>query len=209
MNENNVGLRILAGLVLIAAIGMFAVTRLGMKNFLEVSTASSTGPRGVPQAGPRCVAMSVPSLPREPFPHIPAYRSVTEELDAELAVEGALPADLEGVLFNNGAGRYHNASTYYEHPFDGDGRRLERLELGHAREPHRSAELAQHRAEGALRAPRPDHRAAAAPGRVADRRRDARLGAGQAVAQPIPRLPLRQVRRLFPRGPGEKSRRGR
>jgi all-trans-8'-apo-beta-carotenal 15,15'-oxygenase len=48
--------------------------------------------------------------------------SVTQEHDVRLErVEGALPAELRGVLFRNGPGRLELYGQRYGHPFDGDG----------------------------------------------------------------------------------------
>lgn len=48
--------------------------------------------------------------------------SVTQELDCTLPiVEGALPAELRGVLFRNGPGRLELYGQRYGHLFDGDG----------------------------------------------------------------------------------------
>lgn len=78
------------------------------------------------------------SEPPEPFPYVDAYQAVDEELDAELEIcGGALPADLRGVLFNNGAGRYHSAEAHYRHPFDGDGM-LKRIEFRDGRAFYRN-----------------------------------------------------------------------
>jgi all-trans-8'-apo-beta-carotenal 15,15'-oxygenase len=45
----------------------------------------------------------------------------TEYSDHPLPVEGELPADLDGVLFRNGGGRFERGGLRYGHPFDGDG----------------------------------------------------------------------------------------
>jgi all-trans-8'-apo-beta-carotenal 15,15'-oxygenase len=48
--------------------------------------------------------------------------TVTEELtDAPLAVEGELPAAIDGLYFRNGPGRFERGGRRYRHPFDGDG----------------------------------------------------------------------------------------
>jgi all-trans-8'-apo-beta-carotenal 15,15'-oxygenase len=51
-----------------------------------------------------------------------AMRTVETELtDIPLAVEGALPPDLDGVLYRNGPGRFERGARRYLHPVDGDG----------------------------------------------------------------------------------------
>ena len=52
-----------------------------------------------------------------------AFETVTEEVDDVplRIVEGALPADLRGVLFRNGPGRVERGGERYGHLFDGDG----------------------------------------------------------------------------------------
>lgn len=59
-----------------------------------------------------------------------AARTVREELtDVPLPVEGELPAQLSGVLFRNGPGRFERGGARYAHPFDGDGH-IVRLDIG-------------------------------------------------------------------------------
>lgn len=61
---------------------------------------------------------------------IEAYRPLDEEVQCELPiVEGALPADLRGVLYRNGPGRLGVGGQMYGHLFDGDGMVL-RLAFG-------------------------------------------------------------------------------
>jgi all-trans-8'-apo-beta-carotenal 15,15'-oxygenase len=59
-----------------------------------------------------------------------ASRTVRQELtDVPLAVQGELPAGLDGVLFRNGPGRFERGGQRYAHPFDGDGH-IVRLDIG-------------------------------------------------------------------------------
>lgn len=44
-----------------------------------------------------------------------------EYTDLELRVSGTLPADLNGVLYRNGPGRFERGGVPYGHAFDGDG----------------------------------------------------------------------------------------
>ncbi|MCG6943462.1 MAG: carotenoid oxygenase family protein [Thiohalocapsa sp.] len=56
--------------------------------------------------------------------------TVTEEFtDVTLAVQGELPAAIDGVYFRNGPGRFERGGHRYRHPFDGDGH-VTRLDLG-------------------------------------------------------------------------------
>lgn len=51
-----------------------------------------------------------------------AGQTVPQEVDTTLElVEGAIPADLRGVLYRNGPGRMERGGVRYGHPFDGDG----------------------------------------------------------------------------------------
>lgn len=51
-----------------------------------------------------------------------AHQSVTQEVQATLPiVEGQIPADLRGVLYRNGPGRFSVGGQTYGHLFDGDG----------------------------------------------------------------------------------------
>lgn len=53
---------------------------------------------------------------------VDAFRPVSGEVDAPLpVVEGAVPAELRGVLYRNGPGRLEVHGTPQMHPFDGDG----------------------------------------------------------------------------------------
>jgi all-trans-8'-apo-beta-carotenal 15,15'-oxygenase len=50
------------------------------------------------------------------------YRSLREEFDYEItAIEGEIPADLQGTLFRNGPGLLDVNGQRIQHPFDGDG----------------------------------------------------------------------------------------
>jgi all-trans-8'-apo-beta-carotenal 15,15'-oxygenase len=52
-----------------------------------------------------------------------AYNAIPDEVDdVELELlEGALPLELDGVLYRNGPGRLERGGQRYGHPFDGDG----------------------------------------------------------------------------------------
>jgi all-trans-8'-apo-beta-carotenal 15,15'-oxygenase len=52
-----------------------------------------------------------------------AYGAIPDEVDdVELELlEGALPPELDGVLYRNGPGRLERGGQRYGHPFDGDG----------------------------------------------------------------------------------------
>lgn len=59
-----------------------------------------------------------------------SFQSLDEEVQCELPIiEGALPAELRGVLYRNGPGRLGVGGELYGHLFDGDGMVL-RLEFG-------------------------------------------------------------------------------
>jgi all-trans-8'-apo-beta-carotenal 15,15'-oxygenase len=61
-----------------------------------------------------------------------SLEAVTDEVDVPLTIrEGAVPADLRGVLFRNGPGRAELYGQPYGHPFDGDGH-LNRFEFSDA-----------------------------------------------------------------------------
>lgn len=53
----------------------------------------------------------------------------TEATDQPLAIQGELPAAIDGVYFRNGPGRFARGGRPYAHPFDGDGH-VSRLDLG-------------------------------------------------------------------------------
>ena len=54
--------------------------------------------------------------------YVAAHQPVTQELQAVLSVsEGQVPADLRGVLFRNGPGRFASNGQTYGHLIDGDG----------------------------------------------------------------------------------------
>ena len=54
--------------------------------------------------------------------YVAAHQPVTQEVQAVLPIrEGQLPADLRGVLFRNGPGRFENHGQTYGHLIDGDG----------------------------------------------------------------------------------------
>ena len=54
--------------------------------------------------------------------YVAAHQPVTQEVSAVLSVsEGQLPAELRGVLFRNGPGRFSNHGQTYGHLIDGDG----------------------------------------------------------------------------------------
>lgn len=57
-------------------------------------------------------------------------RTVSDECtDQPLAVDGELPAAIDGVLFRNGPGRFERGGQRYAHPFDGDGH-ITRIDIG-------------------------------------------------------------------------------
>lgn len=101
------------------------------------------------------MSFSPQSRPSDPFPYVDAYRSADEELDAELKVaSGELPADLQGVFYNNGAGRHYSAEAHYAHPFDGDGM-LKRIVFTNGRALYknryvRTRELTRERSAGKM-----------------------------------------------------------
>ncbi|GAB3747077.1 carotenoid oxygenase family protein [Spirosoma pomorum] len=57
------------------------------------------------------------------YNYVRANETVEDEYDdAELVLlEGQLPADLKGVLYRNGNGRFAHQGVWYDHLFDGDG----------------------------------------------------------------------------------------
>jgi all-trans-8'-apo-beta-carotenal 15,15'-oxygenase len=63
------------------------------------------------------------TVTRERLAHyLRASEAVSGEVDATLTiVEGALPAELRGVLYRNGPGKMDVFGVPYDHPFDGDG----------------------------------------------------------------------------------------
>jgi all-trans-8'-apo-beta-carotenal 15,15'-oxygenase len=51
-----------------------------------------------------------------------ATATVNEEFtDVALALDGELPAGIDGIYFRNGPGRFERGGRRYRHPFDGDG----------------------------------------------------------------------------------------
>ncbi len=78
-----------------------------------------------------------------------ATTTVTEAFtDAPLAVDGTLPAAIDGVYFRNGPGRFERGGQRYRHPFDGDGH-ISRLDIagGQVRYTNRFVRTAEFVAE--------------------------------------------------------------
>lgn len=54
-------------------------------------------------------------------PRLALFTNVTGEQAGDATIEGRLPADLEGIFFRNGPGRFELGGERYHHWFDGDG----------------------------------------------------------------------------------------
>lgn len=54
-------------------------------------------------------------------PRLSVYADTVGELSGEAAIGGSLPADLNGVFYRNGPGRFELGGERYHHWFDGDG----------------------------------------------------------------------------------------
>jgi all-trans-8'-apo-beta-carotenal 15,15'-oxygenase len=54
-------------------------------------------------------------------PRLSAYADFSGELAGEARVHGRLPADLTGIFYRNGPGRFELGGERYHHGFDGDG----------------------------------------------------------------------------------------
>ncbi|OEZ63679.1 carotenoid oxygenase family protein [Duganella sp. HH105] len=74
------------------------------------------------------------ALAREP--RLAAFAGATGELSGDAAVHGRMPADLQGVFYRNGPGRFELGGERYHHWFDGDGF-AQRWQIGGGKVSHR------------------------------------------------------------------------
>lgn len=69
-------------------------------------------------------------------PRLQVYADTAGELAGDAVVHGRLPADLNGVFYRNGPGRFELGGERYHHWFDGDGF-AQRWQIGGGRVAHR------------------------------------------------------------------------
>ena len=85
------------------------------------------------------------------YPELQVYADTAGELAGDATVEGRLPADLNGVFFRNGPGRFELGGERYHHWFDGDGF-AQRWQLGGGKASHRGRFVATRKFEEESRA---------------------------------------------------------
>ncbi|WLI91476.1 carotenoid oxygenase family protein [Massilia sp. R2A-15] len=69
-------------------------------------------------------------------PTLAVYADMVGERSGDAAITGRMPADLEGVFFRNGPGRFELGGERYHHWFDGDGY-AQRWQIAHGKVSHR------------------------------------------------------------------------
>ncbi len=69
-------------------------------------------------------------------PTLAVFADMVGERAGEAAIRGRIPADLDGVFFRNGPGRFELGGERYHHWFDGDGY-AQRWQIGQGKVSHR------------------------------------------------------------------------
>ncbi len=77
-------------------------------------------------------------------PRLVVFADTVGERSGEATIQGRIPADLNGVFFRNGPGRFDLGGERYHHWFDGDGF-AQRWQIGGGKVSHRGRFIATHK----------------------------------------------------------------